>query len=244
MQILNAVEQTPKTRSAQVVQLRRLRPKTQEKILKIISFDRKVKLQEIADILKISKGTGLKVVHENLSIKKLYSKWVPRWLTLEQKQQRIHDSERCLKLFTRNKKDIFRRYITMNETWIHHFTPESKRASAEWRGEGESRPKRQKTQQSTGKYRGHDLCILGHARNCAHRISSEGPDDQQRLHYLIGSLVSCATARTTDNTTDWNLRLSLLMTFLTANRSLKRHFSPILDRSFFCSLTEKRLQDD
>ena len=39
----------------------------------------------------------------------------------------------------------------MNETWIHHFTPDSKRASAEWRGEGESRPKRPKTQQSAGK---------------------------------------------------------------------------------------------
>ena len=67
------------------------------------------------------------------------------------KQQRIHDSERSLKLFTRNKKDFLRRYITMNETWIHHFTPESKRASAEWRWEGESRPKRPKTQQSAGK---------------------------------------------------------------------------------------------
>ena len=111
----------------------------------------KVKLKERADILKISKGTVFKVVHENLSMKKLYSKWVPRLLTVEQKQQRIHHSERCLKLFTRNKKDFVRRYITMNETWIHHFTPELKRASAEWRGEGESRPKRPKIQQSAGK---------------------------------------------------------------------------------------------
>ena len=126
----------------------------------------KVKLKERADILKISKGTVFKVVHENLSMKKLYSKWVPRLLTVEQKQQRIHHSERCLKLFTRNKKDSLRRYITMNETWIHHFTPELKRASAEWRGEGENRLKRPKTQQSAGK--GHGLCILGHARNFAH----------------------------------------------------------------------------
>ena len=81
----------------------------------------------------------------------MYSKWVPRLLTVEKKQQRIHDSERCLKLFTRNKKDFLRRYITMDETWIYHFTPESKRASAERRGEGESRPKRPKTQQSAGK---------------------------------------------------------------------------------------------
>ena len=111
-------------------------------------------------------------------MKKLYSKWVPRLLTVEQKQQRIHDLKRCLKLFTRNKKDFLRRYITMDETWIHHFTPKSKRASAEWRGEGESRPKRPKTAVSR---QGHGLCILGHAWNFAHRLSSEGPNDQQRL---------------------------------------------------------------
>ena len=106
---------------------------------------------------------------------------MPRLLTVEQKQQRIHDSERCLKLFTRNKKDFSRRYIAMNETCIHHFTPESKRASAEWRGEGET------SEDTTVSRQGHGLCILGHARNFAHRLSSEWPDDQQRLlHCLIG----------------------------------------------------------
>lgn len=39
----------------------------------------------------------------------------------------------------------------MDETWIHHYTPESKRQSSEWRTAGESRPKRPKTQQSAGK---------------------------------------------------------------------------------------------
>ena len=57
-------------------------PENTEKILKIILSDRKVKLQEIADILKISKGTVFKVVHENLSMKncipsgcRVYSQW-------------------------------------------------------------------------------------------------------------------------------------------------------------------------
>ncbi|KAL7723768.1 hypothetical protein ACLKA6_017266 [Drosophila palustris] len=39
----------------------------------------------------------------------------------------------------------------MDETWIHHFTPESNRQSAEWHAAGESRPKRPKTQQLAGK---------------------------------------------------------------------------------------------
>ena len=70
---------------------------------------------------------------------------------MEQKQQRINDSKSCLALFTRNKKDFLRRYVTVDETWIHHFTPESSRQSAEWRMTGESRPKRAKTQQSATK---------------------------------------------------------------------------------------------
>src|SRR5438034_6852539 len=84
-------------------------------------------------------------------MRKLLSKWVPRLLTVDQKQQRVDDSERCLKLFQRNKKSFFMRYVTMDETWIHHYTPESNRQSAEWTGKDESRPKRPKTQLSDGK---------------------------------------------------------------------------------------------
>ena len=70
---------------------------------------------------------------------------------MEQKHQRVNDSESCLSLFARNKQDFLRRCVTMDETWIHNFTPESKRQSAERRAAGESRPKRPKTQQSAGK---------------------------------------------------------------------------------------------
>ena len=40
----------------------------------------------------------------------------------------------------------------MDETWIHHFPPESNRSSSEWTAAGEPRPKRPKAQQqSAGK---------------------------------------------------------------------------------------------
>ena len=43
------------------------------------------------------------------------------------------------------------RYVTMDETWIHQYTPESNRQSAEWTAKSENRPKRPKTQSSSGK---------------------------------------------------------------------------------------------
>ena len=64
-------------------------------------------------------------------MRKLYSKWYSK--------QRVDDSERCLQLFQRNKKEFLRKYVTMeflrkyvtmDETWIYHFTLESNRQSA------------------------------------------------------------------------------------------------------------------
>ena len=84
-------------------------------------------------------------------MRKLLSKWVPRLLTVNQKRQRVVDSERCLELFRRNKPNFLHRYVTMDETWIHHYTPEWKRSSAVWTAVGEKRPKRPKTQMWAGK---------------------------------------------------------------------------------------------
>ncbi|KAL7724272.1 hypothetical protein ACLKA6_016852 [Drosophila palustris] len=47
-------------------------------------------------------------------------------------------------MFNRNPSEFLRRYITMDDTWIHHYIPESNRSSAEWREAGESRSKRVK----------------------------------------------------------------------------------------------------
>jgi hypothetical protein len=86
-------------------------------------------------------------------MRKLCAKWVPRVLKIEQKQQRFDDSEQCLAIFNRNKDKFLRRYIyiTMDETWLLHYTPESNRQSAEWTERDVPNPKRRKTQRSAGK---------------------------------------------------------------------------------------------
>ena len=100
---------------------------------------------------KISEGSAFTILHESLGTRKFFSKWVPRLLTLVRKQQRVEDLERCSYLLKRGKKDFLHRYVTMDETWFHHYTPKTKRSSAEWTAAGESRPKWPKTQQRPGK---------------------------------------------------------------------------------------------
>jgi hypothetical protein len=69
---------------------------------------RKVKLIEIAETLKTSKKRVGLIVHEYLDMRKLCAKWVPRVLTIDQKQQRYFDDlEQCFAIFKHNKDEFF-----------------------------------------------------------------------------------------------------------------------------------------
>ena len=98
-------------------------PENITKVQNIVLGNSKLNLREIAGTLKISEGSVFTILHEYLEMHKLFSKWVPRLLTLDQKEQRVEDSESCSKLFKPDKKVFLRRYVTMDETWIHLYPP-------------------------------------------------------------------------------------------------------------------------
>jgi len=88
----------------------------------------------------------------HLRVKKLCAKWVPRLLTADQKRTCMKISEQCLERFNKNKTDFVRRFITMDETWIHYYTPKSKKQSKQWTEAGCSAPKKARSVPSAGKF--------------------------------------------------------------------------------------------
>ena len=107
----------------------------------------KVKVRELAEAAGISIGSVVKILHENLSMRKLTAKWMLCLLTIDHKRQRVHDSKNCLDLFNRKPSDFLRRLVTIDETWIHHYTLESKQQTKQWVGPSGFARKREKTQQ-------------------------------------------------------------------------------------------------
>ena len=47
----------------------------------------------------------------------------------------IRDSKSCLELFNRNKRNFLCRIVTIDETWIYHYIPESKHPTKQWVGQ-------------------------------------------------------------------------------------------------------------
>jgi histone-lysine N-methyltransferase SETMAR len=122
-----------------------------EQVHDMVLDDRRMKVREIGETIGISKERVGYILHEELDMKKLCARWVPRLLTANQKRTRMKISEQCLERFNKNESDFVRRFITMDETWIHHYIPESKQQSKQWTEAGCSTPGKTRSVPSTGK---------------------------------------------------------------------------------------------
>lgn len=122
-----------------------------EKIRNLILDDRRMKVRELAEAVHISTERVWNIIHQKLHMKKLTARWVPRLLTPDQKRNRVQTSQLCLDMFNKNPNEFFRRFVTVDETWVHFYTPETKEQSKQWIGPGERAPKKAKTVLSAGK---------------------------------------------------------------------------------------------
>jgi histone-lysine N-methyltransferase SETMAR len=117
----------------------------------MVLADRRVKVRELAEAVGISTERVNFILHHELHMKKICARWVPRLLTPEQKRIRMTTSAECLKIFKKDSTDFLRRLVTMDETWIHHYTRETKQQSKQWTAPGElSRPQEKSWRQFFG----------------------------------------------------------------------------------------------
>ncbi|UYV65733.1 hypothetical protein LAZ67_3005268 [Cordylochernes scorpioides] len=91
-------------------------------------------LLELEQDTGISKTTIGKIVTEDLKLKKTPAKCIPRFLTNEQNLCRLATCEDMFKM-TRTDPEWKDKIITGDETWVYGYDPETKRQSAEWRGQ-------------------------------------------------------------------------------------------------------------
>ncbi|UYV72569.1 hypothetical protein LAZ67_9003782 [Cordylochernes scorpioides] len=122
-----------------------------DKIYDLVILDRRMTVRQIEETLVISKTTVDRIMREHLGLRKLSACWVPKLLTPDQKTIRRKLSLDNIALFEANSEEFVNRFVNMDETWTHHFTPESKQQSMQWRHSGSPPPKKAKTVPSAGK---------------------------------------------------------------------------------------------
>lgn len=116
----------------------------------LIQNDRRITQKRIANHIGISKER-VGFIIEQLGYRKICARWVPRRLTDENKQRRLECCEQLLQRYRDEGDDFLLNIVTGDESWVHHYDPEEKRQSAEYRHPSSPQAKKFKTQASAKK---------------------------------------------------------------------------------------------
>ena len=124
-------------------------PKTQrtdanmDRVRTLVRSDLRLSARVITDELNMNRETVRQIVKEDLGMRNFSAKMVPRILTHDQKQRRLHISSDLLR-----NAEIFDRVITGDETWCFQYDPETKRQNMQWKTQNSLRPKKARMSRS------------------------------------------------------------------------------------------------
>ncbi|XP_053378604.1 uncharacterized protein LOC128548188 [Mercenaria mercenaria] len=112
---------------------------------------RRIKVDELARECGISYGSVCIIIHEHLGMSKISARWVPRNLNMQDRQQSLESCRELLEIYNANPEDFHTRLVTGDETWIHHWDPDTKKESMQWKCPGSTPTKKFRTRPSAGK---------------------------------------------------------------------------------------------
>ena len=109
-----------------------------------------VTLETISAQFDVSVGTVHTINHEELKMRKICAKFVPRVLREDQKERLCYDSREMVELINSDIA-ILDALVSCDESWNYCFDPETKRQGSQWKHAGSPRPKKARKSKSTHK---------------------------------------------------------------------------------------------
>ena len=98
----------------------------------------------------ISYGSCQEILTENLGMRRVAAKFVPRLLSVDQKQCRV-DVCSELRETSENDPTFISRVTTSDERWFYGYDPETKQQSSQWKSPQSPRPKKARQVRSVTK---------------------------------------------------------------------------------------------
>lgn len=144
----------------------------------LIKENRRLTVEEISTLTSLSHGSTHHIIHDLLKFRKVCARWVPKDLTADMKKKRLEVCEKLLKRYEEEGDSFLHCIVTGDESWVHHYQPESKISSMEWRHSTSPKPKKFRTQPSAGKlmltvFWDKDGCLVEHYMPKKTNVNSE-----------------------------------------------------------------------
>ena len=112
-----------------------------EKVQDVIRKYQRLGVRAVAEEVNLDRESVRRILREELNMRKVCAKMVPKLLSEEQEECR---KELCLDLLQHieNEQDLLNLIITCDETWVFMYDPETKLQSVQWKSTSSPRPKK------------------------------------------------------------------------------------------------------
>ncbi|UYV81375.1 hypothetical protein LAZ67_20000980 [Cordylochernes scorpioides] len=118
-----------------------------DRVLEVLRTDRRLSIHQIADTLHMSTFVVHGIVTDDLQMRKVCAKLVPKVLTQDQKELRVLRCQELLDLI-QNEPGFLNSVIIGDESWMFEYDPESKRQSCAWHTKSSPLPKKARMSKS------------------------------------------------------------------------------------------------
>lgn len=112
-----------------------------ERVKQLIRADRRMTIDELAQEMGISHGSIHAILSDDLKMKRVSAKFVPRLLNPDQMETRKLMAAECFEKSTEDPM-FLQTIVTGDETWVYAYDPETKMQSSEWHTSSSPRPKK------------------------------------------------------------------------------------------------------
>lgn len=100
--------------------------------------------RKLMDVLDISHGSHVTTFRDHLNIGEVSANWVSRLLTIVPKNKWVITLIKYLAVFRCNRNEFLRRFVTVDEIWVHHSIRKTKQLTKLRVSPHESSPKNDK----------------------------------------------------------------------------------------------------
>ena len=121
-----------------------------ERVRQKMRSDRRLTVRMIADEQAINSEKVWRIITEDLRMRKICAKMVPRLMNREQKEWRVQVCQDILEQLE-TEPNLLKRVVIGHESWIFEYDPLTKRQSLEWKSALSPRPEKAKVFKSKTK---------------------------------------------------------------------------------------------
>ena len=148
-----------------------------QRVEDIIRADRRVTVDAVATAIGCSRRQLYNLMREGLGCLKVCYRWMPRQLTQQHKSQRMGLSLQHLQHYQDEGDNMLSLIVFGDVSWVHHYAPETKRASMQWKHPASPAHNKFKVTPSAGKvmlrvFWDCQGVLLTEFQQCGHTITS------------------------------------------------------------------------